>query len=215
MNYFTVLLCPLQQTRIAKRVLVFSDEDETVSSHTNVLKDGSSKANMMEGTSSIANSLQNSDILPTLTKPKQESSTNNEEKENLLHRKREIENFIEKMSSELKTIDEQLRTLDEKKLLESTNGCENLTEDIDESDSPFAQVGSPVFVVPLQHLTLAKSKQPDNMYNCFRESCSFLKTPQHSAFARLRDPLRPAQQSEESPNVSQRVQKQLADLFAD
>ncbi len=181
-------MCPLQQTRIAKRVLVFSDEDETVSSHTNVLKDGSSKANTMEGTSSIANSLQNPDILPTLTKPKQESSTNNEEKENLLHRKREIENIIEKMSSELKTIDEHLRTLDEKELLESTNGCENLTEDIDESDSPFAQVGSPVFVVPLQHLTLAKSKQPDNMYNCERESCSFLKTPQHSAFARLRYP---------------------------
>jgi hypothetical protein len=169
----------------------------------------------MEGTSSLANSLQNPDILPTLGKPKRHSSINNEEKENLFQRKREIENVIEKMSSELKIIDEKLQTLEEKELLESTNGCENVKEDIEESDSPFAQVGSPVFVVPLKQLTLAKSKQPDNMYNCFRESCSFLKTPQHSAFARLRDPLRLAQQSEESPNVSQRVQKQLADLFAE
>jgi hypothetical protein len=148
-------------------------------------------------------------------KPKPDPSTNKEKREILLQRKKEIQNTMQKMSSELKVIEEQLRTLGEKELLESTNECENLKEDIDESDSPFAQVGSPVFVVPLQHLTLAKSKQPDNMYNCFRESCSFLKTPQHSAFYKPRDSLRLAQQSEDSPNVSQRVQKQLADLFAE
>jgi hypothetical protein len=178
-------MCLLQQSRIPKRVL-FPDEEE-VTSYPNVLKDGSSKANTMEGTSATVSSLQNSDSLSTLDKLKTNSSTNNEQKKSLLQRKKEIEDAMKKMSSELKIIEEQLRTLGEKDLLESTNGCENLKEDADQTDSPFAEVGSPVFAVPLQHLTLAKSKQPDNMYNCFRESCSFLKTPQHSAFSRQRE----------------------------
>ena len=65
-------------------------------------------------------------------KPKPYPSTNKEKREILLQRKKEIQNTMQKMSSELKVIEEQLRTLGEKELLESTNECENLKEDIDE-----------------------------------------------------------------------------------
>lgn len=202
----------ITKTRIPKRVLYFPDDDEKDSTRCNVLKDGSSKANIVDGPSTFNNDL-GSENLHSLGK-NQADATDREEK-SLLYRKKEIEIAIHKMSSELKEIDEQLRVLQDKRKNQSTHAAENNKQCEDDTDSPFAHVVSPVSTDPLELLTLDKSKQPDKIYKSFRQSCSFLKTPQHSAFLRPRDPLRPSQQPEGSPNVSQRLQKQLADLFAE
>lgn len=202
----------ITKTRIPKRVLYFPDDDEKDNTRCNVLKDGSSKANIVDGPSTFNNDL-GSENLHSLGK-NQADATDREEK-SLLYRKKEIEIAIHKMSSELKEIDEQLRVLQDKRKNQSTHAAENNKQCEDDTDSPFAHVVSPVSTDPLELLTLDKSKQPDKIYKSFRQSCSFLKTPQHSAFLRPRDPLRPSQQPEGSPNVSQRLQKQLADLFAE
>lgn len=203
----------MKKTRIPKRVLHFTDEDCTVRTYANVLKDGSSKVNTMEE--------QCPSNRPSVTSEIQSSAKGSKvvavQKEELLKRKKEIEIMLEKMSIELKDIDLKLRTLQDENshtLCES----ENLTDkrDDSESDSPFAQVNSPLSADPLELLTLDKSKRPENIYRVFRQSCSFLKTPQPSAFRKPKDAMRFTQQSkgtEDSPNVSQRLQKQLADLF--
>lgn len=182
-----------------KRVLHF-DEDCTVRSSANILKDGSSKINT-----------------ETTNKISQPVEAAEKEKAALLQRKEEIENMFAKMSAELEVIKQKLQILQEKK--DGTiNRSENLAEirDDDESDSPFAHVNSPVSAAPLELLTLDGSKRPENIYKVYRQSYSLLKTPQPSAFRKPNDALRITQQSKaigDSPNVSQRLQKQLADLF--
>ncbi len=160
---------------------------------------------------------QPSESLPTLNDHKEASIS--KEEETLLQRKKEIENVIQKMTYELKDIEEQLQLLQVKKqseAREAINESENRTGNEDDAgDSPFAHVNSPLSTDPLELLTLDKSKRPENIYKMFRQSCSFLKTPQPSAF-RKPDEARFQPQSasvEESPNISRRLQKQLADLF--
>lgn len=175
------------------------------------MKDGSSKANIVDGHPTF-----NKDLSPENlhTFGENQTDASDREEKSILHRKKELETAIRQMSSEVEEIDEQLRILQLKRKDQSTQVSNN-KDCKDESGSPFANVVSPISTGLLEPLTLAKSKQPDNIYNSFRQSCSFLKTPQHSAFARPRDPQFPCQQPEDSPNVSQRLQKQLTDLFAE
>ncbi|KAI9557501.1 hypothetical protein GHT06_017329 [Daphnia sinensis] len=203
----------ITKTRIPKRVLHFPDDDDKDRTHSNVLQDGSSKANIVDGPSTTSHNDLDSKNLHSFSK--NQADAIDQEEKSLLHRKKEIESAIQKMSSELKEIEEQLRILQDQRKNASTHASENIKECEDEADSPFAHVVSPVSTDPLELLTLDKSKQPDKIYKSFRQSCSFLKTPQHSAFLRPRDPLRSSQLPEDSPNVSQRLQKQLAELFAE
>ncbi|XP_057366475.1 uncharacterized protein LOC130687343 [Daphnia carinata] len=127
----------LTKTRIPKRVLYFPDDDDKEWTHSNILKDGSSKANIVDRPSTINNDL-GSENLHSLSN-KQADDIDREEK-SLLHRKKEIENAIHNMSSELKEIDEQLRILQDKRKHQSTHAFENNKQCEDEADSPFAHV---------------------------------------------------------------------------
>lgn len=204
----------MKNSRIPKRVLNFEDEDCTVRTYANVLKDGSSKLNTIEETD--CSSKVASHPAKASSTEKKANPLRNEEA--LLHRKKEIEEIIERMKRELDSIEEQLRDLQEVKCLTANtvaSECVGEKRD-DDIDSPFANVLSPFAANPLELLTLDKSKRPENIYKVFRQSCSFLKTPQPSAFRKPKEALRHTHsypEVEDSSNVSYRVQKQLADLF--
>lgn len=200
-----------------KRVLHFPDEDVTARNCGNVLKDGSSKVNTMEEPITSSRITHPPEAVVLASDPKAVSI--GKEKAVLLKRKEEIEGMLKEMSAELEQIKENLKVLEEKED-ETVNESENLAKlkmpDDSESDSPFGHVSSPLTAAPLELLTLDKSKQPENIYKVFRQSCSFLKTPQPSAFRKPNGTMRFTQQSktiDDSPNVSHRLQKQLADLF--
>ena len=156
------------------------------------------------------------EILSSSNDHKEARSSIEKEEEVLFQRKKEIEDIIQKKSCELKEIEEQLRLLQVKKHSRAANEITNHSENQDDAgDSPFAHVISPLSTDPLELLTLDKSKKPENIYKACRQSCSFLKTPQPSAFRKPHDgPFHPQSAAvEESPNISRRLQKQLADLF--
>ena len=187
----------------------FDDEDEpTITNNTridaNVLKDGSSRVNIAE------------EIKNTNRSPNEPSN----EEEILLTRKKQIESEMQKMSIELEKVNQQLSQLKCKKTCtESENHSGNSspagTSEVDQDDSPFAHVPSPMSADPLELLPLENSKRPENIYKVFRQSCSFLKTPQASAFRAGQRAERALHAVDETPNISRRLQKQLADLFDD
>ena len=208
--------CLLQKSRIPKRVLHFDDDDEPTTTNarvnTNVLKDGSSRANIATDEAKAVSSSSQS--------PKEKN-----QEETLLQKKKQIEEDIRKMSAELEKVNEQLSQLKCRKV--SADGSENQSgqashfgisevQDDDSDNSPFAHVPSPMSADPLELLTLDKSKRPENIYKVFRQSCSFLTTPKVSAFRKIDGQRTTALQSlDETPNISRRLQKQLADLFDD
>lgn len=135
-------------------------------------------------------------------------------------RKKELEETRRVIDAELEGVEKKLLQLQADLKERST---ENLSENqpVDEdTDSPFASVASsPTTAGPLELLPLDKSKRPENIYRVFRQSCSFLRTPQPSAFRKQRILRQSASNvshpspDEETPNISRRLQKQLAELF--
>lgn len=140
--------------------------------------------------------------------------TSEDKREALLKRKKEVEDAMSKLSKELEEIKLELKLKENKVTPGAFDDSENYVTEAFENDSPFANVNSPASLDPLELLPLGKSKRPENMYKLFRQSCSFLKTPQPSAFNH-RHPRREANITETPMNVSHRVQQQLADLFSD
>lgn len=196
--------------RIPKRVLHFDDEDVT-SRNKNILKDGSSRMNVIEEKVQSL-TIQNQSNTSSLNKP--EAADDN--REALLRRKKEIEDIMKKLNTELDDIKLHLDSYGKKIPSSFLDDSENtMTEAIDdETNSPFANVNSPGTIDPLELMPPGNYKRPENMYKIFRQSCSFLKTPQPSAFRKdLRNGERDV--SETPMNVSHRVQQQLADLFSD
>ena len=128
---------------------------------------------------------------------------------------------MQKMSIELEKVNQQLSQLKCKKAStetenQSANSSSAGTSEIGQDDSPFAHVPSPLSADPLELLPLENSKRPENIYKVFRQSCSFLKTPQASAFRKTEAGQRTSAMHaavDETPNISRRLQKQLADLF--
>lgn len=136
----------------------------------------------------------------------------------LRQRKAEILKWMQEMSTELRAIDEELDSL-EAITSDSVSDSENLIDQQDDcnSDSPFGHVVSPCLTNHMELLTLDKSKRPESIYKVFRQSCSFLKTPQPSAFRRP-DSMRvaPLTPNVNDPSmISRNVQEQLAKLFDD
>ena len=189
----------------------FDEEDEpTITNNAridaNVLKDGSSRVNIAEETKISSN--------PSPNEPCNQEET-------LLLRKKQIESEMQKMSIELEKVNQQLSQLKCKKAStetenQSANSSSAGTSEIGQDDSPFAHVPSPLSADPLELLPLENSKRPENIYKVFRQSCSFLKTPQASAFRKTEAGQRTSAMHaavDETPNISRRLQKQLADLF--
>lgn len=146
--------------------------------------------------------------------------TTEDKREALLKRKKEIEDTMSKLNNELEEINLQLKLDDVKITSNNTlDDSENIVTKFsdDDLDSPFANVNSPCAINPIELLPLDKSKRPENIYKIFRQSCSFLKTPQPSAFNKDHRYSRrePSSVTETPMNVSHRVQQQLADLFSD
>ena len=125
------------------------------------------------------------------------------EEESLQQKRKTIAENIENLQSELQEIDGKLRLLRQ-------NQSENDKEDTADS---FGNLDSPCLVGPMELLTLEKSKKPENIYKVFRQSCSFLKTPKASAFHK--EVVKLNQCESGTPNISRRLQQQLADLFDD
>jgi len=191
--------------------LHFDEEDEpTITNNArvdaNVLKDGSSRVNIAEETKTSNN--------PSPNEPSNQEET-------LLLRKKQIESEMKKMSIELEKVNQQLSQLKCKKAStesenQSANSSSAGTSEVGQDDSPFAHVPSPLSADPLELLPLENSKRPENIYKIFRQSCSFLKTPQASAFRKTEAGQRTSAMHaavDETPNISRRLQKQLADLF--
>ena len=190
-----------------------SEDIPSDQSFANVLKDGSSRVNSAAEEPQLCRG-----ISPSSTSDIKNTETSSEE-QSLLQRKTEIETAILKMSEELKEIEKQLHLLQIQRNESRISDAENIDQKDDcNSDSPFAHVVSPVLSDPMEFLTLDKSKRPESIYKNLRQSCSFLKTPQPSAFRKASDSMRFAQQTP-NPNdpsmISRNVQEQLADLFGD
>jgi len=176
------------KSRISKRVL-FMENEATVSSRSNILKENGPTSNSVK-----------------YLKPVIKSSMTDEDA--LEQRKKVIEESIRNLQSELQEINGQLRSLrcpnDKESKSENQQGSED-------TEFSFGNISSPCLAGPLELLTLDKSKKPENIYKVFRQSCSFLKTPKPSAFNK--DNVDANQFKSETPNISRRLQQQLADLF--
>lgn len=185
----------IQKTRIPKRVLHFPDDDDLTENIP--LKDSSSRMNVLDPPES------REEIVARLQR-----------------RKKELEEVTRAAALELEGIDKQLCLLRLDEGVQTT-AMDNLSLERDtgsETGSPFANVGSsPTAAAPLELLSRDFAKRPENIYKVFRQSCSFLKTPQPSAFRKDTSLQRFQQTSQysgdETPNISRRLQKQLADLF--
>jgi len=185
----------LKKSRLSKRVLQFAEDETTVCSQSNVLKENGPTSNSAKTLKSTTKTVvMDEDILEK--------------------KKTVIEESIRNLQSELREINEQLRSLRCKKDEESKSEnqqCSMLHSDSDDAECSFGNISSPCLAGPLELLTLDKSKKPENIYKVFRQSCSFLKTPKPSAFNR--DSVIPNELKSETPNISRRLQQQLADLF--
>jgi len=175
--------------------LQFAEDETTVCSQSNVLKENGPTSNSAKTLKSTTKTVvMDEDILEK--------------------KKTVIEESIRNLQSELREINEQLRSLRCKKDEESKSEnqqCSMLHSDSDDAECSFGNISSPCLAGPLELLTLDKSKKPENIYKVFRQSCSFLKTPKPSAFNR--DSVIPNELKSETPNISRRLQQQLADLF--
>jgi len=184
-----------QKSRVPKRVLQFSETEASVCSRSNILKENGPTSNSAKNSKPITK--------PAMT-----------DEDVLEQRKKSIEESIKNLQSELQEIDEKLRSLRHKKDEEpkSENHQDSMPfSDTEDTDCSFGNIGSPCLAGPLELLTLDKSKKPENIYKVFRQSCSFLKTPKPSAFNK--DNANANQLKSETPNISRRLQQQLADLF--
>ena len=165
------------------------ENEATVSSRSNILKENGPTSNSVK-----------------YLKPVIKSSMTDEDA--LEQRKKVIEESIRNLQSELQEINGQLRSLrcpnDKESKSENQQGSED-------TEFSFGNISSPCLAGPLELLTLDKSKKPENIYKVFRQSCSFLKTPKPSAFNK--DNVDANQFKSETPNISRRLQQQLADLF--
>ena len=143
--------------------------------------------------------LQFSDESATIPRSGTVQNNNNikaDEQVSLKQKKKEIEDEIKNLQRQLKDVDDRLQFLQQE----------------EDSEMLYGHIGSPFSVDPLEFLPPDQAKRPENIYKVFRQSCSFLKTPRASAFRKesFHSPI-----AKETPNISRRLQQQLADLFDD
>ena len=183
--------------------MVFNEEDITTT-QSHALKDGSSRMNVSAQQKQSSTSTQ-------------DSTARADRIMQLNRRKMDLEEAMKAMAIEMNEINQELDQLKHVKEVDKSAPENNLTDN--ESDSPFANVASsPTAAAPIELLPLDKAKRPENIYRMFRQSCSFLKTPQPSAFRKECPQTQPAgvlqpTLSDGTPNISRRLQQQLALLF--